>query len=187
MRSVGIVLLCLGTIVATLGGGKLPEIDITMTAIGIFLLLVGSFFYLKGKSLKLKNLPEQNGQNERKKSKRDAAFACLEEVLSDLKDLEGQFHDLSESDLAARLSQNQKKLADFSDRAEEFQMLWGSKKYAQIFSEFASQERFLNRSWSAITDHHRDEALSALRKSIEKLGLTLEKGKKAKFQVRTGC
>jgi hypothetical protein len=57
-------------------------------------------------------------------------------------------------------------LRRFADARESMIHLYGIQAYADIMSEFAAGERYVNRVWSASADDYRNEATSYLEKAL---------------------
>lgn len=60
-------------------------------------------------------------------------------------------------------------LSDFADSRQSLVKRFGLNTYAEIMTEFASAERFLNRAWSASADGYIDEVRSCVERANEHL------------------
>ena len=60
-------------------------------------------------------------------------------------------------------------LADFADARQALVKRFGLTVYADVMTEFASAERYLNRSWSAAADGYVDEVASSLQRAHQHL------------------
>ena len=55
--------------------------------------------------------------------------------------------------------------SDFADSRQALVKRFGMKVYADVMTEFASAERYVNRSWSAAADGYVDEIASSLKRA----------------------
>jgi hypothetical protein len=60
-------------------------------------------------------------------------------------------------------------LADFADARQALVKRFGLAVYADVMTEFAAAERYVNRSWSAAADGYVDEVASSLKRALEHL------------------
>ncbi|QDV87223.1 hypothetical protein [Stieleria magnilauensis] len=60
-------------------------------------------------------------------------------------------------------------LADFADSRQALVKRFGMTVYADVMTEFASAERYVNRSWSAAADGYVDEVDTSLRRAHQHL------------------
>ena len=58
-------------------------------------------------------------------------------------------------------------LANFADARESLTHLYGLKAYADVMSDFAAGERYLNRVWSASTDGYGQEVSTYLDRALD--------------------
>lgn len=58
-------------------------------------------------------------------------------------------------------------LERFADARDSLKPLFGLQAYADIMSDFAAGERYLNRVWSASTDGYQDEVLAYIEKALD--------------------
>ena len=65
-------------------------------------------------------------------------------------------------------------LADFADARQSIVRKFGLSVYADVMTEFASAERYINRCWSAAADGYVDEIRDCLRRAQHHLGKTQE-------------
>ncbi len=75
-------------------------------------------------------------------------------------------------------------LADFANARQALVKRFGMNVYAEVMTEFASAERFLNRAWSAAADGYVDEVSSCLHRAKTHLGETREIMSAAENQLR---
>lgn len=59
--------------------------------------------------------------------------------------------------------------SDFADSRQALVKRFGMKVYADVMTEFASAERYVNRSWSAAADGYVDEVLKSLQRADKHL------------------
>ncbi len=64
--------------------------------------------------------------------------------------------------------------ADFADARQALVKRFGLEVYADVMTEFASAERYVNRSWSAAADGYVDEVASSLARANQHLQNTKE-------------
>lgn len=60
-------------------------------------------------------------------------------------------------------------LADFADARQALVKRFGLNVYAEVMTEFASAERYINRSWSAAADGYVDEVAKSLERAQQHL------------------
>ncbi|MEM1068878.1 MAG: hypothetical protein AAGG48_31130 [Planctomycetota bacterium] len=65
-------------------------------------------------------------------------------------------------------------LADFADARKSLIRRYGMSVYAEVMTEFASAERYINRCWSAAADGYVDEVRDCLQRAKHHLGKTSE-------------
>lgn len=63
-------------------------------------------------------------------------------------------------------------LADFADARQSIARKFGLAVYAEVMTEFASAERYINRCWSAAADGYVDEVRDCLQRAKHHLGKT---------------
>jgi len=68
-------------------------------------------------------------------------------------------------------------ISDFVEARETVGDTWGLQAYADLMSEFAAGERYLNRVWSASTDGYIDEAHTFLERARDQF-----RGARSRFQ-----
>ena len=153
MKTAGMILLVVGTIVASLGGAKLPSASIPITAAGLGL-LVAALVLLRWRPKGADNGPGTSGS---------AVLELLTRLPDRLDALASEASSLSLSDLTQRLDAIDAELvAPIADGSGELLAPLGAARFAEIFGPFASAERALARSWSAAADGHESEALASL-------------------------
>ncbi len=104
----------------------------------------------------------------------DAEYSVLQRSLGTLSEVVGRLAGQTEHIPGEVLRQIDDRCADpFSDFAESRQALvkrFGLSVYADVMTEFASAERYVNRVWSAAADGYVDEVASSLRRANVHLG-----------------
>ncbi len=58
-------------------------------------------------------------------------------------------------------------LSNFAEARESMMHVWGTQNYADVMSNFAAGERYINRVWSASTDGYVDEVNQYLDRALE--------------------
>jgi len=100
----------------------------------------------------------------------EAEFSTLTESLLKLLDGVGQLRDLCPSipprDVVQYIDdQLAEPFADFADSRNALIQRFGLQGFADVMTQFASAERFVNRAWSASADGYRDEAVASLNRA----------------------
>ncbi len=72
----------------------------------------------------------------------------------------------------------------FADARESMVHLFGLQTYADIMSDFATGERYINRVWSASADGYDSEADDYLKKAALQFDAAKEKSLKAVDRIR---
>ena len=65
-------------------------------------------------------------------------------------------------------------LNNFADARESMQHVFGMQNYADVMSNFAAGERYINRVWSASTDGYVDEVNSYIDRALDQFRLAQE-------------
>ncbi len=91
-----------------------------------------------------------------------AELTAVQESLSKASErvanLRGSLEDMSCEDVLEYIDEEcAPLLADFADGRMSISNRFGTKRYAEVMTEFASGERYLNRAWSAAADGYVDE------------------------------
>jgi hypothetical protein len=162
MRPISFGLVVLGTVVGTLGGARLPDADLRVTAVGIALLIAGAL------GVRRTRLGQSAGAIHGSDASGD--------VLGMLRALPAKIDAIAElapagalSDLVGKLSALQRDVLEpLSERSPSLLPRLGGARFASIFGPYASAERALARAWSAAADQHRPEALASLRLAAER-------------------
>jgi len=90
----------------------------------------------------------------------------LGNIVRQLQTLNEQQDDLETGDIRLRVDELLRDdLRRFADARESMVHLFGLQTYANIMSEFAAGERYVNRVWSASADGYRTEAATYLQKA----------------------
>lgn len=160
MKTAGHILLVLGTIVASLGGAKLPSASIVVSGVGLAL-LVGAVACLRWRA---------------RPAATEAATLSADDPRSLLRRLPGRLEELAASapelELAGVMAAIDAVAAELgspiADGSTALLSELGTARFAAIFGPFASAERALARAWSAAADGHRGEANAALAVALER-------------------
>jgi hypothetical protein len=168
MKALGYVLLALGTVIASLGGAKLPSASIWVSGAGLLLLVIG------GVCLRATTRKTADGAALRA----DDPRALLRRLPERLEELVRTAPGLELDELVTRLGAlGAELLLPIGDGSPALLRQLGSQRFASIFGPFAGAERALARAWTAAADGHRPEAEDALsqalgraRESVQALG-----------------
>ena len=154
MKTVGMVLLVVGTIVASLGGAKLPSASLPVAGAGLGLLVV---------ALVLMRYKPKGAAATGPASSESAVLELVARLPERLDALSSEASELSLEELTKRLDAIDVELvAPIADGSGELLGPLGAMRFAEVFGAFASAERSLARTWSAAADGHRTEALASL-------------------------
>ena len=164
MRATAIVLLVVGTVVASLGGAKLPSADLPTTVAGVLLLVIGAL---------LLRIAERRGRTREDSPHGRAGAPTLRELSESLDDFARQVsristaaEELETTQLRSRLDVLESEyLEPLEERARGTFPLFTRNTYAEVFGELAAGEVLLRRAWSASVDGHREESLRSLRRA----------------------
>lgn len=166
-----LVALVVGTIVASLGGARLPQADTTVSAIGIALLVAGIIgIRLVARARAAEASTATAG------GARDA-----DDPLSLLRAIPAHLEPLIEHAPTRPLPELVREIASVVDRhfvplseaAPSMLGRLGAARFATIFGSYASAERAIARAWSAASDGHRTEAVESLGRAQDRIGEAL--------------
>lgn len=160
-------LLVVGTIVAALGGARLPDVHLPTVIVGLVLLTVGTV------------ASKLTARSARQAS---AGSASHGDVLTSLRELPEKVAAIEAvaaaaplPDLATRLADLQRDALDpLSERAPGLLTSLGGDTFARVFGPYASAERAIGRARSAATDGHRPEAIAALATANEAIARAVD-------------
>lgn len=153
MRLRANVLLSIGTILATLGGARLPEVQWLLVGIGAAVLIAGGVLH---------HLANRKPEARQRTAESGAAEA-LRDLSDDLQSLVHASASLSLAELVDRLGELELgAMARMAEAIPEQLALLGGARFAEIYGEYAAGERLVHRAWSAAADGHREEALRSL-------------------------
>ncbi len=119
----------------------------------------------------------------------DTLGRCLDEILAGLEELEANKHDLPVYDARFEIDHRFRlQLNDFAEARESMIHVFGMQNYADVMSNFAAGERYINRIWSASTDGYVDEVNEYLDKALAQFTEALDhfNGLQAEFSGHTG-
>lgn len=160
----GYLLLVAGTIIASLGGAKLPEVDRVLSGIGIAMLVVAA--------VAIRRAMGANGAAALSGSAVPAAAIpeLMRKLIPELEALAAEAKDLPLVTITRRIDQLEPKyLRPLADGSPGLMGVLGPERFAEVAGAYASGERFLARAWSAAADKHRPEALLSLERAIERM------------------
>jgi hypothetical protein len=159
VKRLGFVLLVLGTIVASLGGAKLPTASTPITAVGLAILLA---------SLVALRWRRGGGTAAESASEHGAVQAMLTALPDRIEQLERTAAQLELPALMRELDVIEAEvLAPIAERAAKLLPELGAARFADVFSPFAASERALARAWSAAADGHRPEAEASIARALD--------------------
>ena len=160
MKNVGYLLLAAGFIVAAYGTAlDVQNVDWTLFGIAALAAIAGVvLFKLHEQALAQSDEVLEGNRSELRES--------INNIVQDLHELTMQ--DLRGEPLRARIDDKLRPdLRRFADARESMVHLFGLQAYADIMSDFAAGERYINRVWSASADGYDGEAAAYVRKAAE--------------------
>ena len=165
MKHAGIALLVIGTIVGSLGGAKLPKVDWVIAGVGFGMLAIAIVLLRMSAAKDRKERATADGADPREdplgaiRTLPKRLDVIVEEAAS--QPLKTLIEKLSELDTEL--------MSPIADGAPRLLGTLGAQRFASIFGDYASGERWLTRAWSAAADQHRPEALKALERARTKI------------------
>ena len=154
MRALAWSLLVIGTVVASLGGARLPSASAVVSGAGLALLIVAIALLRRSQAA-----DRQDGATLSSSDPRSLLPALPER----LEVIERDAQALPLPELIRRLDALGAELVTpIADGSPPLLPKLGTQRFASIFGPFASAERALARAWSAAADGHRPEALASL-------------------------
>lgn len=112
-------------------------------------------------------------QSRTDESRTVAEFSVLQQSLQQLHEIVGQLAaaESRRPEEVLRIIDQQctKPFHEFAEARMALARRFGLPKYAEIMTQFASAERYVNRSWSAAADGYVDEVDAALRRATQHL------------------
>lgn len=159
MKALGYLLLCAGFLL----GAYATALDTQLTNWNIFVpalsMALAGVFMIKRETRGHARSEEVLTVN------RTVLRESLEIIVARLQPLIAE-HAESRTDLPAEIDKNfRNELRRFADARESLIHLYGLQAYADIMSDFAAGERYLNRVWSAAADGYAEEAATYLGKA----------------------
>lgn len=121
---------------------------------------------------------KQNQQNESASSEAglESVIEFLTACASKVSDLEVQLETMTCEDVLEYIDQECiPHFADFADGRMVIANRFGTQAYADVMTEFASGERYLNRAWSAAADGYVDEVETSVKYSNTFMKAAIEK------------
>lgn len=163
MKNASLLLLVVGTIVATLGGARMPTVDRTTVAVGLVIVVVGAVLA----RLAARGKGDSAGSSS---AEVESALAALRALPAGLASAASGADSDPLDAVATRLAALQRDAVDpLSERAAALLPQLGGERFARIFGPYASAERALGRARSAATDGHRDEVVASLARARAQL------------------
>jgi ribulose bisphosphate carboxylase small subunit len=178
MKTAAFVLLILGTILATLGGARLPQAHLGLTLTGLLVLGLGLLLWrLHARQAPPPPVPPTSTtQRDPQKKQQDPQEELQEQLHLLLQHTESLLKDAPTLSLAEIGEQIQLLDANlWQPLTQQLSLLLqrSHKTLAERATSYAQAERYLWRAWSAATDHHRPETLDALQRCLRSLQHTL--------------
>lgn len=169
MKALGYLFLAAGFLV----GAYATALDIQQTD---WMLFTPAFIFAVVGVFIMKRESRGEARSEAVLSSNKAALQeSLQSVVSGLDQLIAE-HAESHRDLPAEIDERfRHELRRFADARESIVHLYGLQAYADIMSEFAAGERYLNRVWSAAADGYHEEAATYLAKAEKQFADALAK------------
>lgn len=153
MRVRANVLLSLGTILATLGGARLPDVAGWLVGIGALVLIAGGVMH----RMASRKERESGGDSDVRMAE------VMGELASGLQALVEKSPSLSLADLVQELDAlEQGAMGIVAEAIPQQLAAVGGARFAEIYGEYAAGERLVHRAWSAAADGHREEATRSL-------------------------
>ena len=99
--------------------------------------------------------------------KTEAEYVVLQSSLQEVSAIVGQLADQSSQHVPSKVlhaidNECAEPLANFAESRQAMAKRFGMELYANVMTEFASAERYVNRSWSAAADGYVDEVATSL-------------------------
>lgn len=166
MQRLGVLLLVAGTVVASLGGARLPEANWWVAGAGLAMLAMAV--------VTLRRSPV--GGDGAGLVVRAAVIAeRMTELVPRLDALVEEMSGLPLATITERLSELEAEFVrPLSDVMPTLMAELGAVRFAEVAGMFAGGERMLARAWSAAADKHRPEAEASLREGASRLRQALE-------------
>lgn len=164
MRLRANVLLSIGTILATLGGARLPDVEWRLVVLGSLVLVAGGFVHRAA------------GRGERKTTQGGDVrlLEALRGITAELQSLVQASASLSLSEIADRLGALETgPMGQVGEAIPQQLAVLGGARFAEIFGEYSAGERLVHRAWSAAADGHREEALRSLTDGSQRIQASL--------------
>jgi hypothetical protein len=154
MQKMALALIVLGTVVASVGGARLPEADWWVSGLGLLVLVAGGVV-LRLSTRRVEASAGISGEQ---------VVAALRGLPDELEAICAEVEQLQLAEVTERLSGLEVKyFRPIADGAPLLLGAMGAGRFAEVFGVYASGERLVARAWSAAADHHRPEATAALR------------------------
>lgn len=161
MKTIGYAMLISGFLAAAYFTAlDVQSIDWTYFVPSALVLFAGIFI--------LKNQARGEAQSEHVlKANKSELGASLGNIVGGLEGLNTRVESITTASLRNEVdSALRDDLRRFADARESMIHLYGIQTYADIMSEFAAGERYVNRVWSASADDYRNEATTYLKKAL---------------------
>lgn len=158
------VLLSIGTVLATLGGARLPTVEWRLVALGSLVLVAGGVMHRMAsrKSRETRQGPEVSMTD------------TLRAVADELQALSAKGPSLTLPQLVERLGALENgSLGQVGEAIPQQLATLGGARFAEVFGEYAAGERMVHRAWSAAADGHREEALRSLEEGARRIHASL--------------
>ncbi len=162
MKALGYLMISAGFLLGTLAAVQTAanEVNWVWFALGIALGIAGIIAARLGEH-------RESTQADTVKAGFETVTTSLDRVVEHLTALDAGKAEINPYDVHERLDQLfPKDLANFAEGRESIAKLYGLKAYAEVMSEFAAGERYLNRVWSASLDGYIDEVNEYLGRSL---------------------
>lgn len=160
LNQLGNYAMYLGTVVALIGGARIPP-QWVLFIIGFVILMLG---------VALKHLGKSQVVLELRGSKMQEIAERLEAIRNELKAINSEKAQLSNEELHEKVEHlTAKTIYQFSLGLNTIKTSLGLKEYNNIMTSFAPGERYLNRVWSATTDGYHEEALNYLERAVPQI------------------
>lgn len=135
---------------------------------------VGIFFGLAG--VVLLRTGERRAQSTEHSDKNLAELeTSLQKIVSDLEALNSKKTEINVYDFTGEIDRTfPDTIETFVNGRKRIAFAFGVQSYAEVMTDFAAGERYLNRVWSASVDGYQTEARTFIEKSLEQFKQSLE-------------
>lgn len=156
VKTIGLALLVLGTVVASLGGARLPEADHLVSGVGVAMLVGGLVaMRLAARTAAGDAQAERGGEGD--------PLALLRGLPEQIAPLREQATTLELPRLVDAIGEVVRRhFSPLSENAPSLLPRLGPDLFSRVLGPYARAERSIARAWSAASDGHREESVASL-------------------------